>query len=135
MQTQHTFFKSISPTELINGCIFDVSLHSDCSQNVRELPQVACNNIVFPKKIISSVSAQYLFPCQTRATARSEFYKEKSSVLHEDSPARPNEVQEWAQVAHWKCVSDTLWVSGNAYQRSGYIVTPRERCMLQQVYL
>ena len=110
----------------------DVSLHSNCSQKVRGSLNTGIVNKVFPKEKLSIVSAHKLFPCQTRATARSEFYKWKSSVLGEDIPARPIKGRVWVHIARWKCVSDTLWVSGNAYQRSWYIVTPIERCMLQQ---
>lgn len=127
MQKQHTFFKSISKFK----SFFDVSLHSACSQNVRESLHTGIVNNIFPKEKLSIVFAQYLFPCQTLATARIGFYKEKSSVLHEDISARPNEGQKWAQVAHWAWVSNTLWVLCNPYQVLGYIVTPLERCTLQ----
>lgn len=132
--SRELFLNSKSQVEWFS-VFLDVSPHSDHAQSVIASPQVVCSNIVFPKKIIPPVFAHKLFPCQTRATARSEFYKEKRSVLHEDIPARPDKAQAWTQVARLECVSDTLWVSGNAYQRSGYIVTPLERCGLQQVHL
>lgn len=113
----------------------DVLLYSDYIRNVIALPQAVCSNIVFSKKIIPPVFAHNLFPSQTRATARSEFDEEKSSVLHEDIPARPIKGRGWSRVAHKKCVSGTRRVPSNAYQRSGYIVTPLERCGLQHVHI
>ena len=110
----------------------DASLSSNCSQKVRESLNTCIVNKLFPEEKLSIVSAQYLFPCQTLAEERSEFYKWKSSVLGEDIPARPIKGRVWLHVARGKCVSGTPRVPSNAYQRSGYIVTPRERCMLQQ---
>lgn len=135
MQTQHTFFNQIQKTAQVGVCIFDVPLHSDCSLKVREPQNTDVISKSFSEKNITSVFAQYLFPCQTRATARSEFDEEKSSVLGESIPAR--HVGGWvcSHVAHWKCVRGTQRVPINAYQRSGYIVTPLERCMLQHVSL
>ncbi len=113
----------------------DVSLHSDCSQKVRESLNTGIVNTLFPEEKLSIVFAQYLFPCQTLAEERSEFYKWKSSVLGEDIPARPIKGRVWLRIAHGKCVSGTPRVPSNAYQRSGYIVTPRERCMMQQHFI
>lgn len=110
----------------------DVSLPSDCLQNVRGSLKTGIVKTLFPEEKLSIVFAHKLFPCQTRMTARNEFYKWKSSVLGEDIPARPIKGRVWLHVARGKCVSGTPRVPSNAYQRSGYIVTPRERCMLQQ---
>lgn len=93
----------------------DVSPHSDHAQSVIASPQVVCSNIVFPKKIIPPVFAHKLFPCQTRATARSEFYKWKSSVLGEDVPARPIKGRVWVHIARRKCVSGAQRAPCNAY--------------------
>jgi hypothetical protein len=132
--SRELFLNSKSQVEWFS-LFLDVSLYSDHAQSVIVPPQVVCSNIVFPKKIIPSVFAHKLFPCQTRATARSEFYKWKSSVLGEDIPARPIKGRVWVHVARGKCVSGAQRAPCNAYQRSGYIVTPRERCMLHQYCL
>lgn len=135
MQTTHTFNKQISTARLVDCCIFDVSLYADYSPNVKESLNVDILKQSFLKGNISPVFAQYLFPCQTRATERSEFNEWKSSVLGESIPAPHVGGWGYSRVAHVKCVTDTQRVSGNAYQRSGYIVTPLERCMLQHVSL
>ncbi len=110
----------------------DVSLHADYSQKVRGSLFTGIVKTLFPEEKLSIVSAHYLFPCQTLAEERSEFYKWKSSVIGEDIPARPVKGRVWLHIARGKCVSGTQRVPSNAYQRSGLLVTPRERCMLQQ---
>jgi hypothetical protein len=93
----------------------DVSLSSDYSQKVRESLNTGIVKTLFPKEKLSIVFARYLFPCQTRATARSEFYKEKSSVLGEDIPARPVKGRVWLHIARGKCVSGAQRATCNAY--------------------
>lgn len=132
MQTQHTFFNQNYLSELVGICIFDVSLHSDFSQSVRASPHSGIRSKTLLQKGITSVFAHRLFPSQTRAREASEFDEEKSGVLRVLISARPSKVRKWVCV-RVTCVSDTLWVSSNAYQRSGFLVTPLERCMLQQV--
>ena len=125
------FLSSKSQVEWFS-VFLDVSLSSDYSQKVRESLNTGIVNKLFPEEKLSIVSAHKLFPCQTRATERSEFDEVKSSVLDEHIPARPVKGWVWLHTAHWKCVSGTQRVPSNAYQRSGLLVTPRERCMLQQ---
>ncbi len=131
METNHTFFNHNQTQEQISICISDVSLYADCSHGVREPLNTDVVSNSFSEKNITSVFAQYFFPCQTIATERSGFDEVKSSVLGEDIPARLVEGQEWSHVAHGNCVSGAHWAPSNAYKRSGYIVTPLERCRLQ----
>lgn len=112
----------------------DVSQYADCLQDVRESLNSDIVSNSFSEKNLKPVFAHQLFPSQTLATERSEFDEEKSSVLGGDIPARPIKGRGWSHIAHGKCVSDTQQVSSNAYQHSGYIVTPPECCMLQQLH-
>jgi hypothetical protein len=93
----------------------DVSLHSDYAQKVRGSLNTGIVNTLFPEEKLSIVSAQYLFPCQTLAEERSEFYKEKSSVLGEDIPDRPIKGRVWLHIAHGNCVSGAQRAPRNAY--------------------
>lgn len=129
--SRELFLNSKSQVEWFS-VFLDVSLNSDCSQEVIGSLNTGIVNKLFPEEKLSIVFAQYLFPCQTLAEERSEFYKEKSSVLGEDIPVRPVKGRVWLHIARGKCVSGTPRVPSNAYQRSGLLVTPRERCMLQQ---
>lgn len=135
MQTQHTFFNQSQTTEQVGVCIFDVPLYSDYLRKVRKPLNTDVVSNSFSKKNLNPVFAQYLFSCQTRASEASEFDEWKSSVLGESIPARHVGGRVCSHVAHEKCVTDTRRASGNAYQRSGYIVTPLERCRLQHVHL
>lgn len=136
METNHTFFNQIQTTARVDVCIFDAPLHSDCSRKVREPQNTDVISKSFLQKNITSVFAQYLFPCQTRATARSEFDEEKSSVLGESIPARHVGGRVCSHVAHEKCVTDTRRVSGNAYlYHLGLLVTPQIPCKLQSALL
>lgn len=136
METNHTFFNQHQITEQVGICIFDVPLHADCSRKVREPLNACVVSNSFSEKNFNPVFAQYLFPCQTRATARSEFDEWKSSVLGESIPARPVGGRVCSHVAHEKCVTDTRRVSGNAYlYHLGLLVTPQIHCILQSELL
>lgn len=136
METNHTFFNQTQTTEQVGVCIFDVSLYADYSHKVIEPLNTDVVSKSFSKKNITSVFAQYLFPCQTRATARSEFDEEKSSVLGADIPARPVKGRGWSHIAHEKCVTDTRRVSGNAYlYHLGLLVTPQIHYILKSELL
>lgn len=136
MQTRHTFFNQNQTTTQVGVCIFDVSLHSDCSRKVREPLNTDAVSKSFSEKNITSVFAQYLFPCQTRATARSEFDEEKSSVLGESVPVRLAEGQGWTHIAHEKCTNDILRMSCSAYvYHLGLLVTPQIHYILKSELL
>lgn len=107
-------------------CVFpDVSLYSDYSQKVKGKHIHGWSSDKFPRNGGSNTTyARQLFLCQTRASEASEFYKEKSGVLLLSRGSRSR--------LRSTCESDVKWTSGNLYQRSGYTVTPRERCRLQQ---
>ena len=135
MQTQHTFFNQNYLSELVGICM---SLHSDFSPSARASLHSSIRSKTLLQKGITSVFAHRLFPSQTRASKASEFDEEKSGVLRvricTRISARPSKVRKWVCI-RVACVSDTLRVSSNAYQRSGLLVTPLERCKLQQVHL
>lgn len=116
-------------------CVFlDVAPYSDFSQNVRASLNSGISSRTFSKKKIPRVFARQLFPCQTRASEASEFDKEKSAVLRVRILARPSKVRE-STCRRSACTNDTRRVSCSAYLVLGYIVTPLERCRLQQVHL
>jgi len=112
-------------------CVFlDVAPYSDCS------PECSSKHILryWLDKIrrnggYKTTRARKLFPCQTRASKASEFYKEKSSVLYLIIPS--DRIKRRNDTPRSACVSDVQRTSRNAYQRSGLLVTPLERCMLQ----
>lgn len=112
----------------------DVAPHSDFSQNVRAALNSGISCRTFSEKKIPRVFARQLFPCQTRASEASEFDKEKSAVLRVRIFARPSKVRKSA-CRRSACTNDTRRVSCSAYLVLGYIVTPLERCRLQQVHL
>lgn len=134
MQTQHTFLNQKQTTEQVGICIFDVALHSDFSQNARVSLNSCISCRTFSEKKIPRVFARQLFPCQTRASKASEFDEEKSAVLRVRISARPTEVRK-STCRRSAGTSDTRRVSCSAYRVLGYIVTPLERCRLQQVHL
>ena len=136
METNHTCFNHIQTTAQVGVCIFDVPLHSDCSLKVREPQNTAVVSKSFSEKNITSVFAQYLFPCQTRATARSEFDEWKSSVLGESIPARHVGGRVCSHVAHEKCTNDILRMSCSAYPyHLGLLVTPQIHYILKSELL
>lgn len=111
-------------------CVFfDVPLYSDYLQEVKGKHIHGWSSDKFPRNGGSNTAyARQFFLCQTRASVASEFDKEKNGVLLIGRGSRSR--------LRSTCESDVKrtvkWTSGNVYQRSGYIVTPRERCRLQQ---